>query len=179
MISLREEPPSVRGKTRTRAHVLADLSVNHVERQVLLCGFSVDRIQHDYGYDLSMATYNQSGEYKPGGVYIQVKATERLPRIARGKTISWRFSRRDLKLWLEEAYPVILVVYDWENERAYWIHIQAYILDRRTPALFAGGETIAVHVPIGNRLQPEAILAIAQSKNAIHKRIRGGGPKHV
>ena len=37
------------GKRRTRAHVLADLSINHVERHVLLCGFSVDRVEHDYG----------------------------------------------------------------------------------------------------------------------------------
>jgi hypothetical protein len=176
---LKAETPSVRGKTRTREHVLADLSINHVERQVLLCGFSVDRVQHDYGYDLSMATYGHEGEYEPGGVYIQVKATDRLPRIAGGKTISWLFSRRDLKLWLEEAYPVILVVYHGHKDRACWIHIQAYILDRRTPDLFAGGETIAVHVPIGNRLQPAAIQAIARIKNAIHKPIRGGGPKHV
>jgi hypothetical protein len=31
-------PPPI-GKRRTRAHVLADLSANHVERQALLCGF--------------------------------------------------------------------------------------------------------------------------------------------
>jgi hypothetical protein len=41
----------------------------------------------------------------------------------------------------------------------------AYVRDC-TPELFAGGETIAVHVPVGNRLQPKAILAIAHSKNA-------------
>jgi hypothetical protein len=47
---LNAETPNVRGKTRTREHVLADLSINHVERQVLLCGFSVDRVQHDYAH---------------------------------------------------------------------------------------------------------------------------------
>jgi hypothetical protein len=39
-------------KRRTREHVIADLSVNHVERQALLCGFSVERIRVDYGIDL-------------------------------------------------------------------------------------------------------------------------------
>jgi len=58
-----------RGKTRTRAHVLADLSINHVDRQVLMCGFSVERVQHDYGYDLTMSTYSDIGELEPGGVY--------------------------------------------------------------------------------------------------------------
>ena len=67
---------SLPGKTRTRGHVLADLSINQVERQVLLCGFSVDRVQHDYGYDLTMATNSARGEFEPGAVYIQVKATD-------------------------------------------------------------------------------------------------------
>lgn len=98
------------GKRRTRAHVLADLSINHVERQALLCGFAVERIQHDYGYDLTMTTFNDIGEYESGGVYIQVKATDRLLRLASGKAISWPVSRRDLKLWLKETYPVILVI---------------------------------------------------------------------
>jgi hypothetical protein len=167
------------GKMRTRAHVLADLSVNHVERQVLLCGFSVDRVQHDYGYDLTMATYSDTGEIEPGGVYIQVKATDWLPRIASGNTISWQVSRRDLKLWLQETYPVILVVYDGQKNKAYWIHVQAYISDRRTPELFAGGDTIRTYIPIGSRINPRAIRAIARSKNEIHKQIHGKGTEHV
>jgi hypothetical protein len=164
---------------RTRGHVLADLSINHVERQVLLCGFSVDRVQHDYGYDLTMATYSDTGEFEPGAVYIQVKATDRLPGLADDRTIPWPISRRDLKLWRAETYPVILVVYDGQKDKAYWIHIQAYISDHRTPELFAGGDTIRVHIPIGSRLNQRAIRAIAQCKNNIHKRIRGKGLEHV
>ena len=67
------------GKTRTRQHVLTDLSVNHLERQVLLCGYTLHRVQSDYGYDLVMTTYRKSGEIEPGSVYFQVKATNRLP----------------------------------------------------------------------------------------------------
>lgn len=166
-------------KLRTRAHVLADLSINFVERQVLLCQFSVDRVQHDYGYDLTMATYNNAGEVEAGAVYIQVKATDQLSRIAGGKTISWPVSRRDLKLWLEETYPVILVVYDGQKDKAYWIHVQAYFSDRRTAELFSGAETVSVHMPIGNRLNPRAIQKIARCKNDVHKKLRGWGPEHV
>ncbi len=32
-------------KLRTREHVLADLSVNYVEKQALLCSFSALRVQ--------------------------------------------------------------------------------------------------------------------------------------
>jgi hypothetical protein len=164
---------------RTRAHVLADLSINHVERQVLLCGFSVDRVQHDYGYDLTMATYSDIGEFEPGMIYIQVKATDRLPRIADGNTISWPVSRRDLKLWLQETYPVILVVYHGQEDKAYWIHVQAYISQHRTPQLFGGGDTISTHIPIGSRINPRAIRAIARCKNDIHKQIRGARTEHA
>jgi hypothetical protein len=175
---LKGEPPGIRGKTRTREHVLADLSINHVERQVLLCGFSVERVQHDYGYDLTMATYNKHGEFEPGGVYIQVKATDRLTTLAGGEGISWPLSRRDLKLWLAETYPVILIVYDGKKDQAYWLHVQPYILTGRMRELFSG-DTIHVRVPIRNRLNSRAIQRIARVKNVIHKRIRKQGRDDV
>jgi hypothetical protein len=159
--------------------VIADLSVNHVERQALLCGFAVERVQHDYGYDLTVATFSDTGEYEPGGVYFQVKATDRLLRLAGGKAISWPVSRRDLRLWLEETYPVILAIYDGQKDEAYWIHIQAYVSNRPTSELFAGGETMSVHVPVCNRLNPRAMQVIARRKNDIQTQLRGKGTKHA
>ena len=49
-------------KRRTREHVIADLSVNFLERQVLLCGFTTERMAHDYGVDLEIFTFNRVGE---------------------------------------------------------------------------------------------------------------------
>jgi hypothetical protein len=168
------------GKMRTRAHVLADLSINHVERQALLCGFSVDRVQHDYGYDLTMSIYrDDTGEFEPGLVFIQVKSTDRLPQHADGRTIPWLVSRCDLKLWLAETYPVILVVYDGQKDRAYWIHVQRYVSGSRTPELFAGGETITVHMPMANRFNSRAIRSIAREKNVLQARLQGEGSAHV
>jgi hypothetical protein len=63
-------------KRRTREHIIADLSVNFVERQALLTGFSVERIVHDYGMDLVLYTYSDQGEVEPGEIYLQLKATE-------------------------------------------------------------------------------------------------------
>ncbi len=170
---------SPRGKMRTRAHVLADLSINHVERQALLCGFSVERIRHDYGYDLTMSTYGDTGEFEPGHVYLQVKATDRLPRLADGGTISWLVSRRDLKLWLAETYPVILVVYDGQKDRAYWMHIQRYVSSARTPELFTAGETMTVHIPMASRFNPRATRSIARDKNILLARLGREGHDHV
>jgi len=39
---------------RTRGHVIADLGINQLERHILLCGHTPQRIQHDYGYDVFM-----------------------------------------------------------------------------------------------------------------------------
>ena len=66
-----------RRKRRTRQHVIADLGVNHVERQALLCGFSVERMRTDYGIDLAVFTYDRQGRAENGCLFLQVKATER------------------------------------------------------------------------------------------------------
>lgn len=163
--------PTSPGKLRTREHVLADLSINHVERHALLSGYSVDRTQHDYGYDLTMATYNERGEIEPGAVYIQVKATDQLDWLAGGETTSWPVSRRDLKLWLEEVYPVILVVYDGKRDKGYWLDIQEYFLGGQASKLFSAGQTIRVHVPARNRMNHAAIRQIARHKNSIHRQL--------
>src|SRR5207302_9771724 len=111
-------PP--RKKRRTREHVIADLSANHVERHALRCGFSVERIVHDYGVDLILFTYDKDGETQPGTVFLQLKATQRLKVLAAGDVIAFRIDRADLLAWLEETAPVILVVYDARAEVAYW-----------------------------------------------------------
>ena len=48
-------------KRRTREHIIADLSANHVERHALLCGYSVERVIHDYGIDLVTVHFRKSG----------------------------------------------------------------------------------------------------------------------
>ena len=54
-------------KRRTRAHVIADLSVNHTERVALRCGYSVVRnTTSDYGIDLRVRTFTDEGEVEAG-----------------------------------------------------------------------------------------------------------------
>ena len=113
-------------KRRTRSHVIADLSVNHVERHVLLCGCTVERFWHDYGYDLLLTTYNANGEVENGDVRLQVKATDFLRYRRDGQSSSFRVEAVDLHLWLREIMPVSLIVYDALREDAYWLYVQAY-----------------------------------------------------
>ncbi len=162
---------AISGKTRTRQHVIADLAVNYVERQVLLCGYTGQRVQHDYGYDFTAVTYDQRGQVEGGVVFFQVKATDRLLSLKDGRTVSWPISRRDLKLWLSEAYPVIFVLYDGSRDRAYWLHIQSHFAGYPTAKLFATGDELNVHIPLVQRVNRRAIRAIARCKNEVQEQI--------
>lgn len=83
-------------KRRTREHVIADLSVNHVERLVLRCGWTVERKRYDYGIDLIMDTYNANGEVENNRILLQLKATDSLRRSADGTVLPVRLEWRDL-----------------------------------------------------------------------------------
>jgi hypothetical protein len=85
-----------RKKRRTREHVIADLSANHVEKHALLCGYSVERVVHDYGIDLWIATYNRDGEIESGEIRVQLKATDHLKVISSGRFVALRVDEGDL-----------------------------------------------------------------------------------
>lgn len=171
--------PTPPGKTRTRQHVIAVLSINYLERNVLLCGYTLQRIQADYGYDLVMWTYNARGEIESGITYFQVKATDHLRLHKNGHAILWPITRRDLRLWLRDTPPVILVVYDGARDKAYWLYVQAYFAERAATELFAAGETITVHVPTGNRISRRSIRTIAQYTQHIEQQVRGKVQHHA
>src|SRR5437016_12354570 len=97
-----------RKKKRTRQHVIADLSANHVERQALLCGYSVERRVHDYGIDLVILTYDAQGNVENGEILVQLKATDHPRLLSKGRYIACRIKRADLRTWLHEPWPVIL-----------------------------------------------------------------------
>ncbi len=112
-------------KRRTREHIIADLSINYFERQVLLTGHTAERIVHDYGLDMVVLTYFDAGEPEAGLIYAQVKATDQLELVGNGRFVSCRIERAHLRGWLPETFPVILIVYDAIHDRAWWLYIQA------------------------------------------------------
>jgi hypothetical protein len=166
----KEEPamkPPI-GKRRTREHVIADLSINFVERQALLCGFTVETIYKDYGIDLELKTYNEVGEREPGGVLFQVKATDGMSLREGQADFPARIQKSDLKLWLREKSPVILIVFDAQRTKAYWCYIQQYFQRLKDFNLFAAGETITVRVRVANRLNPAAMRRFARFRDRIN-----------
>src|SRR5262249_51610460 len=106
-------------KRRTRQHVIADLSVNHVERFVLRAGHTVQRLTPDYGYDLILFTYDEQGYAEPGMAFMQVKAAETLKRS--GTDCVFDLDVRDYHRWMFERYPVMLILFDALRGRACWL----------------------------------------------------------
>ena len=160
-------------KRRTRQHIIADLCVNHVERYVLLCGYSAERVEHDYGFDLVISTYDRNGEIENGYIYAQLKATDSLKLLADGEMISFTLSRSDLELWLGEPMPSILIVYDAQQDIAYWLYLQAYFEAMVNFDLSRVGATVTVNISKKNIVNSEAIAKFARYKEKIVRQIQG------
>ena len=160
------------GKRRTREHVIADLSVNFVERQALLCGYTAERVSRDYGIDLVINTFKQTGEIEPGSILVQLKATDGLALRAKQIFIPFRLERADLVLWLSEMMPVILVIFDAKKTKAYWLCVQEYFEELKDFNLFTAGKTITVHVPVANRVNLRAMRRVAMLRDQFRKRTR-------
>src|SRR6266704_1257304 len=93
-------------KQRTREHVIADQSINHVERFIIDADHTVQQFERDYGYDLLLSTYDQDGYLEPGSIYLQVKASETLKRL--GSNHVFDLDIRDYNLWIHDRSPVLL-----------------------------------------------------------------------
>ena len=160
-------------KRRTREHVIADLSINHVERQALLAGFAVQRIVRDYGIDLFIATYDPSGEVENGEIRIQLKATDALRLVRGGQGIAVRVDQGDFRHWLMEPMPVILAVYDAAQHEAYWLYAQEHFESGRADRLDRAGVKMTVHVPRTNVVTPAAVRRFAGFRDRILLQLEG------
>src|SRR5438445_10924315 len=115
-------------KRRTRQHVIADQSVNHVERFIIDAGHTAQRIEKDYGYDLLLFTCDEQGYAEPGLICLQLKASESLQAV--GSDYLFDVDVRDYNLWMLEEMPVVLVLFDASRRRAYWLAIQPYFSEQ-------------------------------------------------
>jgi hypothetical protein len=160
-------------KQRTREHVVADLSVHHVEGFVLAEGHTAQRLERDYGYDLVLSTYDAEGYAEPGLIFVQLKAAEKLQRVGTDRT--YDIDIRDYNLWTLERAPVILILYDASEDRAYWLLIQQYFrANLRRPKKRA--KTVRVRIPSVQRLDRGAVAQMREIKNEWSPIAGGGQP---
>ncbi len=165
--------PAPRKKRRTREHVIADLSANHVERYALLCGFSVERRVHDYGIDLTIATYDEQGNVEPGAVLVQLKATDHLRWVARRQMVACRIERADLRAWLQEPWPVILVLYDATTDTAFWLYIQEDFQQKPRFNPNRGSASVTIRIPRANVVGAAAMQHLAHCRDRILAQMKG------
>jgi len=159
-------------KRRTREHIIADLSVNHIERHVLLCGHVLERMTHDYGIDLELFTFNKKGEMEEGKILLQLKATDRLQLRGDKATFAFRVERRDLVLWLAQPTPVILIVYNARKNIAYWLYVQSHFRKRKDFNLFKAGKTVTVTFSTANVVCSGAIRKFSHFRDRVLDQIR-------
>ncbi len=150
-------------KQRTRQHVIADVSVNHVERFILDAGHTAQRLSSDYGYDLMMSTFDEKGYVEAGLVYFQCKAMEALDPS--GEDYVYDLDIRDYNLWIREKMPVILILFDASRRRAHWLAVQLYFDDRaRRPK--KGAKSVRIRVPKSQVVNRRAIAKMRELKGA-------------
>jgi hypothetical protein len=160
-------------KRRTREHVLADLSANHVERHALLCSFSAERTFHDYGIDLTVTTFDRQGMMENGEILVQLRATDRPVLVDGGRAVRCRLERSHLAHWLAEMMPFILVLYDGRKEVGYWLYLQAYFEAQRDFDLARAPQWVTVRIPRGNLLTRAAMRRFARYKKAVLAQVGG------
>ena len=154
-------------KTRTREHIIASQSVAHLESFVFACGFTAERVVHDYGYDLNIYTYDPQGGIENGNIYVQLKATDHLTVLADGKTITQTMDSADILFWLGEIMPVILVVYDALNKEAYWLYVQESVVPARPLFIPAGQSSVTLRLSKENIVNEKAVERFRELKNAV------------
>jgi uncharacterized protein DUF4365 len=158
-------------KRRTRQHVIADQSVNHVERFIIDEGHTVERMVADYGYDLTMRTYGDDGYAEEGSVYLQLKAAETL--TGAGDIFVFDIDLRDYALWTAEPSPVILVLFDASLRRAYWVYVQRYFAEDASRRPGKTARTVRVRVPKRQPVSRAAVRKWRSYKQRLLQQVEG------
>jgi Domain of unknown function (DUF4365) len=153
---------------RTTEHIIADLSVNYVERLFLEAGHSPMGVPLDYGYDVTVTTHRRGGYVESGIIYLQLKASRRLRRATGKAAYTFSISRKHYALWRDEPMPVFLLRYCRHRNGAYWLYLQPYF--RNNPKLFKkpNQKSATIYIPTTNKLDLDTIRYMrARKKEAV------------
>jgi Domain of unknown function (DUF4365) len=114
-------------KRHTRQHIIEGLGLNHIERQILLSGDVLRRFSdNDYGYDGMIDTFDEQGQANNIQFFVQLKSTDVIQFSQQNDGFIVDLSKRDLELWLKSPLPVLLILYDAQQEIAYFTDLQTY-----------------------------------------------------
>jgi Domain of unknown function (DUF4365) len=154
-------------KRRTRGHIIEDLGFNHVERQVLLAGYTLQNVRDDYGYDGYIQTFNENGEIEQSFILMQLKSTDNLQKSENGDKILFDLSVRDLELWLSVREVMVLIIYDALNEKAFFIEMKDYF-EKNIASLKNVRKFVRIYISTKNILTQNSIFELRKIKNDFH-----------
>ena len=164
------------GKKRTREHIIADFSLVHIQYFIVNSGFTSEATTKDYGYDLTVNTFDREGLIEPGSILIQLKASETLETHADGVSYIFDLDLRDYNLWVMEPNPVFLILYEAKSRRAYWLYFQQYIKGSAAPRPKAGAKTVRIKIPMANRVRTDFFRHARRLKEQVLKKLLGTDP---
>jgi hypothetical protein len=165
-------------KRRTREHIIADLSVNFVERFILESGFTAERRHSDYGYDLTLTTFDEQGYVEEGFVNLQIKATDQIGKyeMADKDYLSYPVSLKDIRLWTKDPMPVFLILFDSQKRRGWWVYVQAYF--NLHPVKVTNAKSISVRFPRKNLVRTSTIQMMKKRKTSVVTQMEGKVEHH-
>jgi hypothetical protein len=156
-------------KRRTPEHIRSDIAARYVEFVCAQAGYTTISAPPgaDYGVDITVQTFDENGFIENEVIRLQVKAVAGVMFLADRRRLRFDVDRRDLHHWLQEIVPVILVVVDTTNLRAYWVYVQRYFQQVQNFDLNLVAQFKTIHLNKRDLLTPKALHRIARWKNQI------------
>lgn len=146
-------------KLRTRQHIIEDLSFNHIEKQILLAGFTMYRNPSDYGIDGIIQIFRQTGEIDQKIVNFQLKSTDHIQYSKSKQAFKFDLNIRDLEFWLSNDRTTLLILFDAQNEVAYFIDLEIYFQKNREH-LQKVRKFVRVYLPLNQVFNTQAVIAL-------------------
>jgi hypothetical protein len=165
------KPKPVSRPQRPQQHVIASQSQDYVVKFFTDMGHTATPLPYDYGTDLLVETFDENGRVENGFIRVQLKAANKLRYSKDGSFISFSLETKHCRLWIDEEFPVFLIVYDADQCTAYYLYVQEYFGKARRPKKNAA--TITVRVPQKNKFGKKAVEYMQGRKAAIRAMMKG------
>jgi hypothetical protein len=165
------KPKPVPKPQRPEEHVIESQSENYVLKFFTDKGHTATPLRHDYGTDLLVETFDEAGHIENGFIRVQLKAGNKLRYSKDGSYISFDIEAKHYHMWIEEEFPVFLILYDAHKVAAYYLYVQEYFGKAKKPRKDA--KTITVRVPVKNKFTKRAVDYMQERKAAVRAQIRG------
>jgi hypothetical protein len=168
---------------RSRAHQIEDLGRSHIRLIFEKAGWTVENLSKDYGEDMLVRIFegNHATQYT---FYIQAKSTDHMVQhlSKSDKKVFFDFYTNHLLHWRRFWEPVILALWDAQNNITYWDYVQ-FNLDQNSISdeILQKQKTIRLKFPSNRILDSSSLPEIVNLTKRRHQRshIEQNGAKHL